>query len=79
MKNYKIVSLSSDISNADGMSIVWAARLMGLEIKERVAGIDLMDNLVGVAYKKTNVFFLVLKNKLSQKLWITIKINIQVM
>ena len=51
--------INSDIINADGMSIVWAARLMGLEIKERVAGIDLMDNLVGLAYKKNyNCFFL---------------------
>ena len=38
--------ISSDIINADGMSIVWAARFLGHEIKERVAGIDLMDNLV---------------------------------
>jgi len=61
--------INSDIINADGMSIVWAARLMGLEIKERVAGIDLMDNLVGLANKKTtNVFFLVLEKKLLKKL-----------
>ena len=41
--------ISSDIINADGMSIVWAARFLGFEIKERVAGIDLMDNLVSLA------------------------------
>ena len=27
----------SDIINADGMSVVWAAKLLGLKIKERVA------------------------------------------
>ena len=57
--------ISSDIINADGMSIVWAARFLGYKIKERVAGIDLMENLVKLAHKKnTNVFFLVPKKKL---------------
>ena len=51
--------ISSDIVNADGMSIVWAARFLGLKIKERVTGIDLMDNLVRIAHKKSyNCFFL---------------------
>jgi len=60
--------ISSDIINADGMSIVWAARLMGLEIKERVAGIDLMDNLVELANKKNyNCFFLGAKEKVVKK------------
>ena len=60
--------IASDIINADGMSIVWAARLMGLEIKERVAGIDLMDNLVELANKKNyNCFFLGAKEKVVKK------------
>jgi N-acetylglucosaminyldiphosphoundecaprenol N-acetyl-beta-D-mannosaminyltransferase len=33
---------SSDVINADGMGVVWGARLLGLPIPERVAGIDLM-------------------------------------
>ena len=58
-KELKESVISSDIINADGMSIVWAARFFGLDIKERVAGIDLMDNLVELAYKKNyNCFFL---------------------
>ena len=38
--------INSDIINADGMSIIWAARLLGHKIKERVAGIDLMEILL---------------------------------
>ncbi|MFL2573918.1 MAG: WecB/TagA/CpsF family glycosyltransferase [Flavobacteriales bacterium] len=61
--------ISSDIINADGMSIVWAARFLGYEIKERVAGIDLMDNLVGLAHKKKyKCFFLGAKNHVVKKI-----------
>ncbi len=34
--------LSSDLIVADGMSVVWASRLLGQPLPERVAGIDLM-------------------------------------
>jgi len=34
--------VSSDIILADGMAVVWAARLLGYSVPERVAGIDLM-------------------------------------
>jgi N-acetylglucosaminyldiphosphoundecaprenol N-acetyl-beta-D-mannosaminyltransferase len=34
--------LSSDLILADGMSVVWASRLLGQPLPERVAGIDLM-------------------------------------
>ena len=37
--------INSDIINADGMSIVWSVRFLGYKIQERVAGIDLMENL----------------------------------
>ncbi|HXC56174.1 MAG TPA: WecB/TagA/CpsF family glycosyltransferase [Rhizomicrobium sp.] len=36
---------AADIINIDGMSIVWGARLLGIDVPERVAGIDLMENL----------------------------------
>ena len=38
--------------NADGASIVWAAKKLGIPLKERVAGIDLFENLVKVAADK---------------------------
>lgn len=38
--------------NADGASIVWAAKKLNVPLKERVAGIDLFLNLVKVAAEK---------------------------
>jgi N-acetylglucosaminyldiphosphoundecaprenol N-acetyl-beta-D-mannosaminyltransferase len=32
--------------NADGMPVVWASRLLGTPLKERVAGVDLFDALM---------------------------------
>lgn len=43
---------SCDLINADGQSIVWAARLLGKYLPERVAGADLMPRLVELAYEK---------------------------
>lgn len=36
----------SDLINIDGMGVVWGARLAGIDIPERVAGVDLMDNIL---------------------------------
>lgn len=44
--------VSCDLINADGQSIVWAARFLGYKIPERVAGIDLMEHLVELASKR---------------------------
>lgn len=49
---------SSDIINADGQAVVWASRFLGKPLKERVAGIDLMHNLVVLAYQKNYKIFL---------------------
>jgi len=37
-----------EVVNADGQSVVWAARFLGLRVPERVAGIDLMGRLIAV-------------------------------
>ena len=48
----------SDLINADGQAVVWASRVLGKPLKERVAGIDLMVNLVRLAAeKKYKIFF----------------------
>jgi N-acetylglucosaminyldiphosphoundecaprenol N-acetyl-beta-D-mannosaminyltransferase len=39
----------SDLITADGQSIVWAGRLLGVGLPERVAGIDLMQRLLAAA------------------------------
>ncbi|MBC1521339.1 WecB/TagA/CpsF family glycosyltransferase [Listeria aquatica] len=42
----------SPIVNADGQSIIWAARFLGHDIPERVTGIDLFQALIQHAEKK---------------------------
>ena len=50
--------VSSDIINPDGQAVVWASKFLKQPLKERVAGIDLMENLVKLAYEKSyKVFF----------------------
>jgi N-acetylglucosaminyldiphosphoundecaprenol N-acetyl-beta-D-mannosaminyltransferase len=48
-----------DLVNADGMAVVWAARLLGIKVPERVAGVDFMMRLAEVAAnKKLSVYLL---------------------
>lgn len=50
---------SCALINADGQSVVWALKLIGHRIPERVTGIDLMERLLLEAHlKKYRVFFL---------------------
>ena len=49
---------NSDIINADGQAVVWAANFLNKPLKERVAGIDLMENLVELAYKNNHKIYL---------------------
>lgn len=48
----------ADIINADGQAVVWAAKFLKKPIKERVAGVDLMDNLVRMAAEKNYKVYL---------------------
>lgn len=51
--------VNADIASADGQAIVWAARLLGRPLPERVAGIDLMDELLAAAQDRgLAVYFL---------------------
>src|SRR5262249_27944654 len=43
---------NSDVVGIDGTGILWAARLLGLPAKERVAGIDLLEGLLAVCAKE---------------------------
>ena len=51
--------IDSDLNIADGMPIVWIAKLLGIPIKERVAGSDLFAGLSKLKGrdKKISVFF----------------------
>ncbi|HLP72152.1 MAG TPA: WecB/TagA/CpsF family glycosyltransferase [Bacteroidales bacterium] len=60
--------LSCDIINADGQSIVWAARFLGKKLPGRVAGIDLMQELVKLSAEKGyKCFFLGAKEDVVKK------------
>jgi N-acetylglucosaminyldiphosphoundecaprenol N-acetyl-beta-D-mannosaminyltransferase len=61
--------LNSDIINADGQSIVWGARLLGINIPERVTGIDLFIRLLS-EFEKIDipVFFLGAKDDILNQL-----------
>jgi N-acetylglucosaminyldiphosphoundecaprenol N-acetyl-beta-D-mannosaminyltransferase len=45
--------LASDIVLADGMSVVWASRLLGQPLPDRLAGIDLMERLLARAAERS--------------------------
>lgn len=47
----KIVN-SCDLINADGQGVVWGAKILGVDIPERVAGIDLFTNLIELSANK---------------------------
>ena len=48
-----------ELVNADGQSVVWASRLLGDPLPERVAGIDLMQQLLALAERNDySVYFL---------------------
>lgn len=51
--------LDCDVLLADGQSIVWASRLLGKPLPERVAGIDLFEELLALAHSHgRNVYLL---------------------
>jgi N-acetylglucosaminyldiphosphoundecaprenol N-acetyl-beta-D-mannosaminyltransferase len=47
-----------DLVTADGQAVVWAARLLGQPLPERVTGIDLMGALLGLAGRRGHRVFL---------------------
>lgn len=50
---------AADMAVADGMSVVWALKLLGRPVAERVAGIDLMNRLLAAASTEgLRVYFL---------------------
>ena len=59
---------AADLVTPDGMSLVWAGRLLGGEIPERVAGIDLLEALLrGAPAKGLRVFLLGAKPAVMQR------------
>ena len=60
--------VNCDIINIDGMGVVWGARFVGLDIPERVSGIDLFYNLLVMASREgMPVFLLGAKEEIVKK------------
>jgi len=60
---------SCDIVGADGKSIVWTSRFLGKPLPERIAGIDVMENIVLSAHQKGyTCFFFGAADAIVQKL-----------
>ncbi|WP_232729117.1 WecB/TagA/CpsF family glycosyltransferase [Ulvibacter sp. MAR_2010_11] len=49
---------SCDIINADGQAVIWASKVLNKPLEERVAGIDLMENLAELAHQNNYKIFL---------------------
>lgn len=59
--------LEADLINADGMAVVWAAKILRRPLPERVTGIDLMSRLVKMAHEnKLKCYFLGAKEEVVQ-------------
>lgn len=48
----KAIINGCDLVNVDGMPVVWASRLLGKPLKERVAGVDLFEALMARAAER---------------------------
>jgi N-acetylglucosaminyldiphosphoundecaprenol N-acetyl-beta-D-mannosaminyltransferase len=49
--------IESDLSVADGMSIVWTSRLLGLPIRQRVSGSDVFEALRTGRHEPISIYF----------------------
>jgi N-acetylglucosaminyldiphosphoundecaprenol N-acetyl-beta-D-mannosaminyltransferase len=56
-EQFRDSAIHSDLSIADGMPLVWIARLLDIPIRERVPGSTLFDLLRGGTGKQLSVFF----------------------
>jgi N-acetylglucosaminyldiphosphoundecaprenol N-acetyl-beta-D-mannosaminyltransferase len=50
--------LDCNLLLADGQSVVWASRLLGKRLPERVAGIDLFEQLLALAHQQQRAIYL---------------------
>jgi N-acetylglucosaminyldiphosphoundecaprenol N-acetyl-beta-D-mannosaminyltransferase len=60
---------AGDLIVADGMSVVWASRILGVPFPERVAGVDLMQRLLAAGGERgLRVYFLGARAEVVRKL-----------
>jgi len=59
----------ADLIQPDGMAVVWASRLLGVAVPEKVSGVDLMERLLVAAnVHRLRVFFLGAKEEVVSRL-----------
>ena len=70
----KQVINSCSLINVDGMPVVWASRLLGKPLKERVTGVDLFCNLIELSEKRRwRVFLLGAQEEVVRKVVAVLK------
>lgn len=58
-KEHKEIFASADLIGADGMGVVWASRILGTPLKERINNAELFDNFcINVIKHKMSIYFL---------------------
>lgn len=57
-KTLRAAILGCELITADGQSVVWASKVLGTPLPERVAGIDLMEQLLAEAERRGDRVFL---------------------
>ncbi len=68
-KNFREIVTEAQITIPDGVGVVWAAHLLGLPLKQRIAGVDLMDKLVRYASENSLPVILIgAKDNLAEEL-----------
>ena len=64
----KSIIKNCSLINADGQSIVWASKILGSPLPERVTGIDLMEKIIELAAEKSyGIYFFGAKEDVVQK------------
>ncbi len=66
-KEFREILNKADLAIPDGIGIVWASRILGEPLKERVTGVDLIDQLK-VESEKLKVFLLGGRNGVAEKI-----------
>ena len=49
---FQAILRSADLVTADGRGVVWMARVLGLPMRERVSGVDMMDRICELAARR---------------------------
>jgi len=67
-KEFKEVINRADLAIADGVGIIWASRLVQHSLSERIAGVDLVDEIAKLASQNNwSIYFLGAKEGIAQK------------